>query len=233
MSLTVSVIIPVYKRVELLDACVRSCMRSTVPPCEVIIVDDGNSAADAAEISRIASLHAAKLIRCDSNGGAPRARNKGAAAAHGDALFFADADIELESHALELLTAALVKSSDVSFTYGDYELESHTMRAQEFSVQSLRKNNYISSMSLVRKEVFPGFDESLRRFQDWDLWLTIVQHGGTGVYVPTTVCRIMASGTISTWLPSFIVKNLRWFSWIPQVKKYLSAREIIERKHQL
>lgn len=204
-----------------------------MPPCEIIIVDDGNTSADAAEIARIAAQYGAQVIRHEHNAGAAVARNKGAAVAHGDTLFFADADAELEPHALKRLVAALMEKPDAIFAYGDLEFGSCLMRGKGFSIEHLREDNFISPMAVLRRDHFPGFDESLRRFQDWDLWLTVTQQGGVGVYVPTTVCRVVPGGTMSAWLPSFIAKNSRWFLWIPRVKKYHRAREIIKQKHHL
>jgi hypothetical protein len=37
-------------------------------------------------------------------------------------------------------------------------------------------------MSLIRSADFPGFDESLHRLQDWDLYLTLLAQGKRGVY---------------------------------------------------
>ena len=35
----------------------------------------------------------------------------------------------------------------------------------------------------MRKEVFPGWDESLKSLQDWDLWLTIADSGVKGHFI--------------------------------------------------
>ena len=59
-----------------------------------------------------------------------------------------------------------------------------------FNGQHLRKTNYISTMSVIKTRelikyagAFP-FDEKLSRLQDWDLWLTLLNEGCTGVHVP-------------------------------------------------
>ena len=57
-------------------------------------------------------------------------------------------------------------------------------QAQAFDARELLRRNYISTMSLVRSEVFCGFDEGVSRLQDWDLWLTLLQRSVEGLYVP-------------------------------------------------
>jgi hypothetical protein len=39
-------------------------------------------------------------------------------------------------------------------------------------------------MSLMRKESFHGFDENLKRYHDWDQYLTLLSKGIEGVCVP-------------------------------------------------
>ena len=39
-------------------------------------------------------------------------------------------------------------------------------------------------MTLMRRKVFPMFDENLKRLQDWDMFLTIVENGSKGILVP-------------------------------------------------
>jgi hypothetical protein len=59
----------------------------------------------------------------------------------------------------------------------------------EFDAQRLRRHNFISTMSLVRRADHPGFDESLVRAQDWDLWLTMLEQGKVGVYCGRRIFR--------------------------------------------
>jgi len=35
---------------------------------------------------------------------------------------------------------------------------------------------------LIRSDDFPCFDENIRRLQDWDLWLTMLEKGNIGTY---------------------------------------------------
>ena len=54
------------------------------------------------------------------------------------------------------------------------------IRTVGFDVKRLMSGNFISTMSLIRRDNFENFDESLKRFQDWDLWIRLAKKGITG-----------------------------------------------------
>jgi hypothetical protein len=89
---------------------------------------------------------------------------------------------------------------------------------------------------LLRREHFPGFDESVRRLQDWDLWLTMLEAGRTGTWIPETLFTCLPhKGGISTWVPG-IVYEIPWRRAgirIPTVEKFVEARERMRAKHRL
>lgn len=231
--MSVSIIIPVYKRVELLERCLASFQNSDYKPLEIIVVDDGNDEVSGARIREIALKYLAHYIRCDINGGAPAARNAGARIAQGEALFFADADIEIVPHGLSALVHALETHERASFSYGDFIFGKVLMQGREFSLEALRKTNYISTMALVRRAVFRPFDERLARFQDWDLWLSLAERGATGVYVHETIFTATSGGSMSSWIPAIVIKYAPLFMWVPRVRKFIAARKIILTKHSL
>ena len=104
-------------------------------------------------------------------------------------------------------------------------------KASSFDKNFLKQNNYIDTTSLIRRSDFPGFDESLKRFQDWDLWLAMLEQGKKGIFIPKVLYKkIISNGGISFWLPSFVYR-LPWK--IGKVKKYEEARAIVARKHGL
>ncbi|MBI5729247.1 MAG: glycosyltransferase [Candidatus Magasanikbacteria bacterium] len=76
------------------------------------------------------------------------------------------------------------------------------------------------------------FDESLRRFQDWDLWLTLLEEGKTGVFVPKVLYKKIVRGRkgYSFWLPGFMY-HLPWK--IKTIRAYEEAKRIIVQKHSL
>lgn len=233
MNVTVSMIIPVRGRTSLLERCLQSIAAQRTAPDECIIVDDANAAADALYIKKLAVQYGAQVIALPQRIGAAAARNRGAREARSDALYFCDADVALATDAVEKLQRALAERQDVSFAYGDHQLDHHLMRAQPFNMNVLHDHNYISTTSLVRASAFLGFDEQLMRFQDWDLWLRMGEAGHIGVYVPGINFYSVSGGTMSSWVPSFVVRNARWFMWWPTVRRYAQARAVIAKKHGL
>jgi hypothetical protein len=90
-------------------------------------------------------------------------------------------------------------------------------------------------MSLIRREwlqkISPDrpWDENLKRFQDWDLWLSIVENGGEGIMIPEFLWQA-SGGTMSKWLPSFFYQL---FPWHPLVSNYRQNRALVLNKHGL
>ena len=105
----ISVIIPVYKVEEYLDACVRSAAGQTYKNLEIILVDDGSpdrcpQMCDewAGKDDRIRVIH-------KNNSGLAAARNSGLAVAKGEYISFADSDDVMAPSMLEELYTVLKK----------------------------------------------------------------------------------------------------------------------------
>ncbi|HQA64128.1 MAG TPA: hypothetical protein PK085_03445, partial [bacterium] len=98
-----------------------------------------------------------------------------------------------------------------------------------FDPAKLKKMPYIHTSSLIRREFFPGFDENLKKFQDWDLWLTILERGGQGIWLEQSLFSIKSGGTMSSWLPKIFYQ----LPWLKKVKAYRQAERIIKIKHNL
>lgn len=89
--MSVSVIIPCYNRAEILPRAIDSALKQTVPPSEIVVVDDG-STDDSAEIAEQFG-GPIRVIR-QRNAGAAAARNCGIRDAKGDWIAFLDSDDE-------------------------------------------------------------------------------------------------------------------------------------------
>ncbi|ABC21739.1 glycosyltransferase family 2 protein [Rhodospirillum rubrum] len=83
-----SVIIPAYNREPLIGTTLDSIFNQTLPPAEVIVVDDGSTDRTAEIVS---TWPKCTLIRSE-NAGAAAARHKGVLASSGDWLAFCDSD---------------------------------------------------------------------------------------------------------------------------------------------
>lgn len=93
----ISVIIPIRDGNETLARCLSSLKGSTLPPAEVIVVDD-YSREDCSEIVKSFGF---KWMRIDKPREAENARNKGAESSTGQILVFTDCDMVIHPDALE------------------------------------------------------------------------------------------------------------------------------------
>lgn len=184
---TVSVIIPAYNSTNTIRRCLDTVLAQTQTDIEVIIVDDG-SVDNTPEI--LEEYRGRAMIIHQPHSGAAAARNKGAKVASAAFLFFCDADLELDPRILEQMMNVARKRPDVSFVYCAFRWGNKIFGMRPYQPPWLVRNNYISTMSLIRRDDFPGFDPSLGRFQDWDLWLTMMERGKRGMGIPDVLFSV-------------------------------------------
>ncbi len=229
----ISIIIPSYQHAKELPACLDGIFAQTFTDFEVIVVNDGST--DGTEEVVQPYLNRISYISQENHGG-NHARNRGAKDAQGDFLLFCDADIVMEKDFLQTMLDTLKAHPEASYAYASFKFGWKTFHLWSFDADILRRMNYIHTTSLIRREHFPGFDESIRRLQDWDLWLTMLAAGHTGVWVPRVMFRaIPHKGGISTWVPG-IMYRIPWKRFgitIPTVEKFHVAREVLKKKHYL
>lgn len=231
----ISIIIPIYNQAEKLAKTLTSLSKQTHKDYEVIIVNDGsNDDPEKVFISSLKTLDEKNryLFLNQANQGAPAARNRGAKEARGNYLFFCDADAVLHPQALEILLAYLEANPTYSYAYSSFYWGKKLFKLGEFDPEKLRRLPYIHTMSLIRKSDYPetGWDEKIKKLQDWDLWLTMLGQGKVGVFVPQVLFTVSPGGTISSWLPAFAYHLL---PFLPAVKKYKQALKIVKDKHGL
>ena len=231
----VSVVIPTYQHADSVARCIDTVLAQTYENIEVIVVDDGSID----NTQEVLEAYKGKIavIRQENRGG-NAARNRGAQAASGEFIIFVDADAELRPAMFEVFLQYLQKHPEASYAYSGFKFGWKRFGGIPFNADRLRRVNFVMTTSLIRRKDFPGFDESLKRFQDWDLWLTMLEKGKTGVMVPGMWFTLRIDGTLrtgSSWLPAFVYAlPWRWIGWKPvRVGKYEAARAIIATKHQL
>ncbi len=109
---SISVVIPTYNSASTLPDAIDSVLHQTLPPDEVIVVDDGSTD----ETERVCRRYAGDVIYIKKeNAGASAARNTGARAARGRWLAFLDADDQWDAQKLEIQISAMRQHPQAAF----------------------------------------------------------------------------------------------------------------------
>ncbi len=231
----ISVIIPVYNQADKITKTLESLVKQTYQDFEVIIVNDGSTDNLDGTLERF--LNQTKsgntfFIVHQQNQGAPAARNNGWRKSRGDYFLFCDADAVLIPEALEMMLSELGAHPEASYVYSSFMWGSKLFKLGPFDAAKLQQAPYIHTMSLIRKNDFPatGWDESIKKLQDWDLWLTMLEQGHSGTWIDKVLFKVAPGGKISSWLPAAAYKL---FPFLPAVKKYNAAMNIVKTKHGL
>jgi glycosyltransferase involved in cell wall biosynthesis len=114
---SVSVVIPTYNAGPYLVEAVESVFRQTVPPCELIVVDDASSDGTADVANSLARRSAVpfRVIELRRNSGGPALpMNTGIAAASGKLIAVLDQDDEFFPRKIEVQSALLAAREDVT-----------------------------------------------------------------------------------------------------------------------
>lgn len=196
---SLAVVIPVH-RATFLDDCLASVLAQTRPPDEIIVVDDGSP--DQEEIARAIRRAGDRitLIR-QPNAGPGAARNRGILAAGADLVAFLDADDTWTETFLEHQVRSLRDDPRLTLVYanarvigsgplsGRLLMESAPSEG-DVTVEALlgQRCTVITSSVVVRRTALIAaglFDETLRRGQDFDLWVRLAAGGARVGYTKT------------------------------------------------
>jgi glycosyltransferase involved in cell wall biosynthesis len=176
------VIITSHNYGRFLGSAIGSALNQTVKPKEIIVIDDASD--DNTE--EIAKSFDDKIQYFKVNfRNVAITRNFGFSKASGEYVVFLDADDYFRKDFLERTQYILQKNSKILLVYsdrtniGDEDVlksigQSENWRTQDFDYQDLRKYNYISLPSLIRKNSFNGFDGKIKGFEDWEAWLNFL-----------------------------------------------------------
>jgi glycosyltransferase involved in cell wall biosynthesis len=92
MDATISVVIPLYNKGRYIERALASVLAQTLPPLEIIVVDDGSTDDGPERVLNLNNPHIALITQ--ENRGPGAARNAGLARARGKYIAFLDADDE-------------------------------------------------------------------------------------------------------------------------------------------
>jgi glycosyltransferase involved in cell wall biosynthesis len=186
----VSIVVLCHDYGRFLAEAIESALRQDYPSIEVLVVDDGSTD----DSFKVASRFQDRVrILTQTNQGLARTCNRGAREASGEYIVFLSADDMLEPSYVSELLAAVEREPDASFAYCSarrFGAESGVAPSRPFSAFSLiRGRNYVNGSALTRRHDYVaagGYPEDLGEggFDDWDFWLTMLEHGHRGTYVP-------------------------------------------------
>lgn len=185
-----TVVIPTRDRWEFLSRhALPSALAQRQIEIEVVVVDEGSSDETSARLAEIADPRL-RVIRHDVPKRLPGARNAGAAGAAGGWLAFLDDDdvwspskLRLQIDAARSMARTWAYGRAVVVDRGLGMIEDDPFPAPEELAELLLGGNWIpggGSNVIVERNAFQqagGFDAELRFFEDWDLWLRLLDKG--------------------------------------------------------
>lgn len=204
----ISVIIPCHNYGRFLSWAITSVLHQSRVVDEILVIDDA-STDDTADVAAIYK-DKIKYVRVDFNC-AQQTRNYGIACAIGEYVLFLDADDFLDNHAVEILERELDADAKLKLVYsgrynfGLYEALrdlkfDYAWVPESFSIHKLHQYNYISMPSMFRRASFPGFDSRIKRFQDWDAWLSFLSLDTDAKLIPYPLHHVRFHGMNKTLL---------------------------------
>lgn len=204
----ISVIIPVYNREKTIKRAVESVLEQTYKNIEIIIVDD-HSTDNSINIIHKLNDKRIKIFRLNENKGACYARNYGVKQAHGQYIAFQDSDDFWFPEKLEEQIKCLQEQKkDLVFcrmnTYNEKNTFLHLTPAiyenKCITYNDLIYGNLVSTQTILcKKEIFQNnqFDNSIKRFQDWDFVLQVAKQYQIYFLAETLVNQYIQRDSIS------------------------------------
>lgn len=188
MNPLVSVIVPVYNAAPFVEQTLHSITESHYSPLEVIAVDDGSTDNSLAILQQCAAADPRIHILTQSNAGVCVARNRAIRASHGQYILPVDADNMIEptfiEKAVRILNANINDNRIVGVGcraefFGD---RSGEWKLPAYRPELLARKSIIDVCAMYRRSDYDrtgGYMEGLQVREDWDFWLSMLEHGGT------------------------------------------------------
>ncbi len=193
--LRISVVIPSFDRARVLGRSLDSVLGQTLPPFEVIVVDDG-SGDDTERVVRERDPEVVRYLRQPQRSGAQAARNRGIREARADWIAFQDSDDEWLPDKLERQVALLAEREFDPWTvvHGSGIVREAAGLGQEMGRRLLTEEDALEILLRRPATLFPALlvsraalervgplDEQLPAFQEWDTSIRLAR-----------VCRFVA-----------------------------------------
>lgn len=199
----VSVIMPAYRCAAYIGAALDSVFAQTFTDYEVIVVNDGSP--DTPELERVLAPYRERIVYLQQeNRGVSAARNAAIRVARAPLVAMLDPDDLWEPDYLAVQVEAMRRDPTLELLYpnallfgdgplaGKIYMEVNPSDGEVTFERLLKQECTIVNYVIARRDTIMrvgGFDESLRRSEDFDLWLRILKGGGRIAYHRRVLAR--------------------------------------------
>ncbi|HLW68446.1 MAG TPA: glycosyltransferase [Gemmataceae bacterium] len=197
MTLRASVVVPTFRRPELLGRCLTALLRQRLDAgqFEIVVADDAAEESTRCQVQLLAAATSISLryIPVTGNHGPAAARNAGWHSCGGEIIAFTDDDTIPDSAWLTQGLAAFERDADVMAVAGQTEVPLPTNPTDyERNESGLAGAEFITANCFVRRralEEVGGFDERFRSAwrEDSDLEFALLERGMKIVNAPSAV----------------------------------------------
>ena len=187
----VTVVVPYFNAADSIARALDSVVAQSMPPAEIVVVDDGSAAEDAERLRRLLDsgrYGPVRLIALGENRGPSAARNAGWDAAAQPFVAFLDADDSWHPEKLQRqlnLFHAHPKSSLIAHRGAvqagsgrlDARLDAEPTVWRVTPIRLILRNQFGTPAVMIRRSVPARFDERVRYAEDRDLWMRLLVSG--------------------------------------------------------
>ena len=184
MAALVSIIMPSYNSAKFISESIQSVISQTYFDWELLIVDDCSTDNTTTIVESFTSDSRIKLTILESNSGAGIARNTAVSLAQGKYIAFLDSDDLWKPKKLERQLQFMTQNNQ-PFAFSFYDCISEDGKSLQKTIQAplhltykkLFFCNFVGNLSGIYDTEFFGkiAISSIRKRQDWILWLTILK----------------------------------------------------------
>lgn len=203
----VSVVIPIYNYGVQFEKTLSSVFESSYKNVEVIIVNDGSTEKYVDLKLKSLEGHPNIIVINQENSGPSSARNNGIKNSKGDFILPLDADDTVHPDYIQTCVSVLKNNKQISPVYCDTlhigQIQGVEQRP-EWSLDRLIQGPFIVNCSMFHREAFDkceGYDETMKGWEDYDLWIRMAKNGFIGKRIPKALFSYFHhenDGTVST-----------------------------------
>jgi glycosyltransferase involved in cell wall biosynthesis len=184
---SVTVVIPSYNYARFIRQAVDTALAQTLPPLEVIVVDDGSTDQTPEAMAVYASDSRVRYLR-QENRGLSAARNAGIRASRGEFIALLDADDRWKPEKLSRQAAEFIDEAvgmvycgrEIFDEHGAQDMDPADESKCEHALEWLTiATLFCPSSVIIRRRCFAeqgGFDETLRKVEDREMWIRLAKH---------------------------------------------------------